>query len=91
MRLVESVHGGTVPARDQMTVGVYGDLDRVMAELIANIGKALALADEKRGVRVPQDVRVCFAPWTSIPTLIRDGVTYEPVIRHDLSEYPDDD
>jgi hypothetical protein len=33
---------------------------------------------------------VCRTPWTSIPTLVRDGVTYQPVIRRDRGAFPDD-
>lgn len=32
---------------------------------------------------------VCDAPW-AIPTLVRNCVTYEPVIRRDRGPFPDD-
>jgi hypothetical protein len=38
---VDPVDGGAAPAGHEMLVGVDGDLDRVVAELVADVGEAL--------------------------------------------------
>jgi hypothetical protein len=43
--IVEPVDGGAVSTGFEVAVGVYGDLDGVVPELIAHIRKVLALSD----------------------------------------------
>jgi hypothetical protein len=54
--VVQPVHRLPVRAWDQVPVGVDGELDRRVAELVADIRERLALGDEEARERVPEVV-----------------------------------
>ena len=44
--IVQLIHSLSIASRDQVTVGVHGDLDAVMAKLVFDVGQALTLLDK---------------------------------------------
>jgi hypothetical protein len=43
--VVQAVHGGPVRPGDEVAIEVNGDLDRVVAELVSDVGEGLPLSE----------------------------------------------
>ena len=57
IRVIQAVYGGLVPHRKPFPVRVHGQLDRRMAELALNVGRAFSLLEQQTRVSVAGGVR----------------------------------
>jgi hypothetical protein len=72
VRIVESIHRLAVGPRDEVTIGIHGDLDGMVAHLVLHIGQGLAVRDQPRGERVPKIVEADLPK----PCQVSTGIQY---------------
>lgn len=53
-RVIEAVHRLPIRPRDEVSVDIDRDLDGMVSHLLLDVGEALPVGDQERGVRVPQ-------------------------------------
>ena len=51
---IESIHGLFIPAWNQMSITIHGDLDRRMPHLLFDVDRALAVLEQERSERMAE-------------------------------------